>query len=693
MDNLFAIGVGLGLRALIDTVTQHNHRVNGSLVGLWEGAVLRHFIAKYPSSLDPYIAYGFRLLVDVLWTSSWMRLMIVLLWTFMGMLLSDVGVDLAADRRFRRLMRSVRHTVIYPLLRQVSRSRSSSSSSPPRAQFFEIPASASTTSTVRSPPLQPRSPTDVSGPARTGAATPGLPRRPALRVPGSFSDRLSETDTDAAPSISRDPSITSPPEGSVTSMSRSSSSRTPSVTFSEPLVAQMQPAPRHSSRSASRPPPVVPLPGGTPLSPGVYTYTAGPPRSILSPPVLSPPPLPGPVLPPIVPEFPPERLRTPSELEYVAIPAIPDNIEQINPIRSAPRVLSDDERSAGSSVRGKDRSGLTTPTSDTERPRFGAVYSPEQVNSGLTTPERPPFGLPPVRVLDEAGHTPSVASRDLSDVNAIPIPIRVHERVAADYAEQVQASLHPELLPDINTPQPSPGLVAPAQYLPSPVDEKRPMRMPEPEPAVPSDVGTSRLSMSAPPPPYEHTPGTIPEEDVNTPVESVISNVGDRQRLLQRAESFRSIADETERRRQQLKKEWQDAKRNREWWTAFRLKHEMDRAEKETKELHAKAARRFYEAHNMNPEPQIIDVHRLKVAEAVEKVEQALYDAIVTNTPELRIITGRGNHSRGGIPAIKIAVISLMQDYHLDCETDPNNAGVLIIHPPSNPNLPSGSRS
>ena len=62
MDNLVAIGLGLGLRALIDTVTHHNHRVDGSLVGLWEGAVLRHFVSKYPSSLDPYVAYGFRLL-------------------------------------------------------------------------------------------------------------------------------------------------------------------------------------------------------------------------------------------------------------------------------------------------------------------------------------------------------------------------------------------------------------------------------------------------------------------------------------------------------------------------------------------------------------------------------------------------------------------------------------------------------
>ena len=69
-----------------------------------------------------------------------------------------------------------------------------------------------------------------------------------------------------------------------------------------------------------------------------------------------------------------------------------------------------------------------------------------------------------------------------------------------------------------------------------------------------------------------------------------------------------------------------------------------------------------YIAHNLRPEPQTIDVHRLKVAEALEKVEQALYDAIVTNTPELRIITGRGNHSRNGIPALKLAIIGAMSE-------------------------------
>lgn len=67
-------------------------------------------------------------------------------------------------------------------------------------------------------------------------------------------------------------------------------------------------------------------------------------------------------------------------------------------------------------------------------------------------------------------------------------------------------------------------------------------------------------------------------------------------------------------------------------------------------------------AHNKTPEPQTIDVHRLKVVEAVARVEQALYDAMLSGVPQLRIITGRGNHSVGNIPALKLAIIGRMHE-------------------------------
>ncbi|KAJ8472734.1 hypothetical protein ONZ51_g8331 [Trametes cubensis] len=664
MDNLLAIGVGLGLRALIDNVTNHNHRLNGSLLGLWEGAVLRHFISTYPASIDPYVAYGFRLLVDLLWTTSWVRLFITILWSFMGMLLSDVFVDLWADRRFRRFTRHVRHSVIYPLLSLFSsrrrRSSGSSTGSAPRAQYYQIPASSSATSTarsptsLRSPTLQPRSPTDVTGPPfRPPAPTPAVPRRSALRVPGSFSS--TETDTEAGRG-SRTPSVA----GSRSSHSVTFSdqvSRTPSVTSSqEPVRLATHELPRSPPpepvRAPSREPSRTPIPGPSSRTPSRR------------------------------PSIPLTRPRSPSELEYV--PDIPDNIEQTNPVRP---VLSDDELSLHEDLRARsDQSGLTTPEKDEDRPRID-VYSPEPLKSGLTTPidrpSTPRTRLPPVTVLDEAGTQVSGADGG-SDINPIPIPIRVYERGdAEDQAQARNALLHPELIPDINTPQPSPGINPPAEFI---QDNMRPgsssrMKMPMPEPARSS-------TMSQPPPPYEPTPGEN-ESQADSPADSIISNVQDRERLLKRAETLRDKADETDKRRAVLKRAYEDARRTGQHWEAFRLKHEMDRAVQETRELHAKAARRFYQAHNMKPQPQTIDVHRLKVPEAIEKVEQALYDAIVTSTPELRIITGQGKHSKNKIPALKLAIIGAMADYHIDAVPDATNPGVLLIRPPAT--LPTSS--
>ena len=100
--------------------------------------------------------------------------------------------------------------------------------------------------------------------------------------------------------------------------------------------------------------------------------------------------------------------------------------------------------------------------------------------------------------------------------------------------------------------------------------------------------------MSQPPPPYEPTPGEN-ESQADSPADSVISNVQDRERLLKRAETLRDKADETDKRRAVLKRAYEDARRTGQHWEAFRLKHEMDRAVQETRELHAKAARRFYQ--------------------------------------------------------------------------------------------------
>ncbi|KAF8198086.1 hypothetical protein BJ912DRAFT_57058 [Pholiota molesta] len=49
MDSIFAIGFGLGLRFVVDAVSQHDFKLTGTLVGLWEGIILLHFLRRCPS--------------------------------------------------------------------------------------------------------------------------------------------------------------------------------------------------------------------------------------------------------------------------------------------------------------------------------------------------------------------------------------------------------------------------------------------------------------------------------------------------------------------------------------------------------------------------------------------------------------------------------------------------------------------
>ncbi|KAI9428621.1 hypothetical protein H4582DRAFT_1271184 [Lactarius indigo] len=88
-------------------------------------------------------------------------------------------------------------------------------------------------------------------------------------------------------------------------------------------------------------------------------------------------------------------------------------------------------------------------------------------------------------------------------------------------------------------------------------------------------------------------------------------------------------------------------------------------------------------AHNLQPEDEhTIDVHRLKPTEATRKTEVAIRDALVAGATRLRVICGRGNHSKGGIPVLKLALIGAMEQHKIETEVDPINPGVLNIRLP-----------
>lgn len=567
MDSVIAIGLGLGLRALLDAVTNDVHK-SSALVGIWEGVVLNHFLTKMPKSYDPYVAFGVRLFVDFLFTESLARMTIVVLWAGMGMLFADLWLDLRSDRRFRRIMRRLRRRLSMRVPRALRHNTLS------RVRFMEIPNDSTASTVSRSSARSPTSTTTLQLP-------PPILRRPTRPVPGQF-DQWSEVSIPT--DVTRD---------------------TPTETTDDPVLQ-----------------------------------------------------------------------RSPSEIEYITLPTIPDNFDQ--PIH-VPAVSTEEQSSSDDGLIHLN-SGLTTPTNDPnmrDLPEDDRPY----IHSGLTTPEhRPPpslpplhtEGLPPVRVIpDELEHTPTRSQLDLP-----PIPIPPPEGNFFDMHGATAQTLDLPHVSELFPPLPSPGLLPPVSDIPViPTPEDRPTDMPP-----------NRDSMNiSPPPQYEEPIRDVPLEHISDPPsddESVVTGHS-RGSIIVRAEDFRRQAQAQELERDQIKNALKEAERDGQYFEAIKLAVELEEADVQAKQLHAKASRRFYHAHNIQPEPQTIDVHRLSVQEAMIQTKRALRTAYVSGSPELRIITGRGKHSKNKIPVLKLAIVGEMQKHHIEAVPDNKNPGVLVIKLPT----------
>lgn len=190
MESVLAIGIGLGLRIVVDAATD-DHRVGGVLVGLWEGVVLNHFVRKMPRSFDPYVALAFRVFVDFLFTQSLSRMALVVLWTLVGMLLADVTPSILRDSSLRRLYRRVRREARH-FKRAIPDIRIKNDI--PRVRFFSHRRRSSSPVSIRSDRAAP-----AQSPPPENTPMPGLPRRPSGRnPPGTFpgSSGWSETETE-----------------------------------------------------------------------------------------------------------------------------------------------------------------------------------------------------------------------------------------------------------------------------------------------------------------------------------------------------------------------------------------------------------------------------------------------------------------------------------------------------------------
>ncbi|KAI0755899.1 hypothetical protein BC629DRAFT_1553274 [Irpex lacteus] len=558
MDNLVAIGAGLGLRALVDAIAHETIQAT-ALVGLWEGVVLNHFLGKFPSSIDPYLGLGFRLFIDFLFTTSLTRMLIVLLWTGLGMLLADVAVQLSSDRRFRRLWR------------RITRSRS------------------------------------------TVALAPGQSIRPTTTpVPGQFDQW----------------SVTSGPV---------------SASYAQGLGLSTSTSDSRSTSRVSR----------TPTDADNYSLPSLPPRP-----------------------------RTPSELEYLTLPVIPDSTEPspsgpvAGPSTSRPRVNVDvdarlrDATPRNSRVEKFDRSSKGKGTA-----KYDADDKPA-INSGLTTPTSNPRSL---GQLDEEDR-PRVHS-------GLTTPEHLHANLKMPEPEIPPAP--PSKTPIKQPPPPSAApvrltIAAPSPTVTMPQPQLTPMAIPPVSeiPNIPTpDDRPGPEDRTLPPSFQEAIKAPSIGDDVSSVGESVIA--GKKNVIIAKADELRKLAKDAEAERDRLRNALRKAEREKRTLDVICLQVELEEAQENIDNLHAKAARRYYKAHNMNPAPQEIDVHRLSSEEAFLQVKKAIRDARGFGAPQLRIIVGKGNHSKNNVPVLKPAIMSELQKLYIPVEPDPKNAGVLVVKLPA----------
>lgn len=156
MDIFISMLSGLFLRALLPgSANPSLQTLSLPFLGLWEAIVLTQLAPK-SASLDHYLAFGLRLVIDILLTQSSSRQLVVVLWTALGILIIQITGPNPRDRSHHR-----RHKSIRKPLQQ------------PRVRVYEVPADQSQ--------LLPLFPPEDATPI-----IPVIPQQAAPQTPNAF---------------------------------------------------------------------------------------------------------------------------------------------------------------------------------------------------------------------------------------------------------------------------------------------------------------------------------------------------------------------------------------------------------------------------------------------------------------------------------------------------------------------------
>jgi len=112
---------------------------------------------------------------------------------------------------------------------------------------------------------------------------------------------------------------------------------------------------------------------------------------------------------------------------------------------------------------------------------------------------------------------------------------------------------------------------------------------------------------------------------------------------------------------------------------AHELSEEGHRHQREMEKLDGEASDWIFRENNLDSAPGEIDLHGLYVHEAVVRTDRAIQEAQSRGDSSIKLIVGKGLHSKGHAAKIKPAIEELMVKHHFSAHLDPHNEGVLIV--------------
>lgn len=144
--------------------------------------------------------------------------------------------------------------------------------------------------------------------------------------------------------------------------------------------------------------------------------------------------------------------------------------------------------------------------------------------------------------------------------------------------------------------------------------------------------------------------------------------------------SWRAQARDHFQKHKQLSAESQEAYARGDKALAKRLSDKSKRELELYRTFNNKAAEFVYIENNKDSAPDELDLHGLFVSEAEYVVKRRLaYELQVNHLSELKVITGKGLHSKSGVSKLKPAVEKLCDESGLPWRVDPQNEGVIIV--------------